>query len=345
MTFSRIPEGFEARLRVSVQVMDKGRNVVAGDEWQQTVRASDFAVTGTSDSVVAGLVELGLPSDGARAQLEVLDVGSERRCSATFAVVSPSGQLPLRVLRSGRLNPGRTFGIGDTIEFLAELPDSGPSPESVQFTAGRGGRVVLGSAAGVVESSGGRQARFLYPVADAEGSARLGHGEYWVEAKGLLSGAEMLTGRTSFRVSLPFFYDDSAYRVKVDQLVYIATPEEIRRLRSTSRSERERAWADFWRPRDSNPGTARNETEEEYFERVEFAETNFRAGDNGYRSDRGSVYVRYGPPDQIEARPFDIDRPAEQTWSYYASGMSFRFVDRFGSGMFLLVQPGDFNGW
>jgi GWxTD domain-containing protein len=88
------------------------------------------------------------------------------------------------------------------------------------------------------------------------------------------------------------------------------------------------------------PATDRNEREEEYFARISYAEEKFRHGDRGYRSDRGRVYVVYGPPDQVESRPFELDTPAYEVWSYYGSGRSFTFVDRYGTGQFVLVSAG-----
>jgi len=338
LTFTRGDEGYRAGVRIGVQILDKGRHTVGGDVWERTVRVKDYAATGARDSVVAGVAELELPANGTQVRVEVVDVASERQGWAAFAVAVPAGRIALRAMKSGATHPGRGYGVGDTIVVMAELPATGSLPDSVRFTAGRGARTVLGASAAVAESAGRRRARFEYPVADSVGSPRLGSGEYWIEASAAAEGGAVLVGRTTFRVELPFFYDDSAYQAKVDQLVHVATVEEMRRLRAAPRPERERAWAGFWQPKDTNPSTARNEAEEEYFERIEYAEEHFRAGDRGYRSDRASVYVRYGPPDQIESLPFDIERPAEQTWSYYATGMRFRFVDRFGSGTYLLSE-------
>lgn len=345
LTFVRDADGFLARFQVSLQVMDKQKTPVAAELWERTARADDFAATGAQDSVVSGVVEIELPEGAAWAQLEVADMCSDRRAMATVPIDATPSQLPMRVLRSGVADPRRTFGVRDTIQVLVELPVSAPLPESVLFAIARGKRVLLTAAVGVTESLGRSHARFVYAVADTEGTPRLGSGEYLIEATAELPGGRVLTSGTVFRVALPFFCDDNAYRAKVEQLVYVATAEEIRRLKSAPRAERERSWSDFWRPRDSNSATVRNEAEEDYFQRIEFAEENFRAGDNGYRSDRGSVYVRYGPPDQIDARPFEIDRPAEQTWLYYVTGKRFRFVDRYGSGMFVLVGLGDSDGW
>ena len=84
------------------------------------------------------------------------------------------------------------------------------------------------------------------------------------------------------------------------------------------------------------PVKGRYATEEEYFGRIDYAEEHFRHGDRGYLSDRGHVYALYGPPDQIESRPFEIDSPAVEVWYYYQLNKEFDFVDRFGAGEYML---------
>ena len=70
-------------------------------------------------------------------------------------------------------------------------------------------------------------------------------------------------------MDVPFFLDDSAYLRRVGQLVYVATAEESKHLRSVPRSEREQAWREFWKKKDQSPTTDQNEREEQYFERIE----------------------------------------------------------------------------
>ena len=92
----------------------------------------------------------------------------------------------------------------------------------------------------------------------------------------------------------------------------------------------------FWKKKDQSPTTERNESEDQYFERIDYAEEHFGQGDRGYRSDRGHVYVLYGAPDQIDARPFEIDTPADEIWYYYQVNKRFEFIDRFGAGEYVL---------
>ena len=56
---------------------------------------------------------------------------------------------------------------------------------------------------------------------------------------------------------------------------------------------------DFWRRRDPDPSTERNEAREEHCRHLEYVEKRFRqAGLRGAETDRGRDYVIHGEPDQ-----------------------------------------------
>jgi GWxTD domain-containing protein len=140
---------------------------------------------------------------------------------------------------------------------------------------------------------------------------------------------------------VPLFLDDSAYLQRVAQLVYVAGSEDMRRLRSVPRAGRQQAWHEFWKKLEQTQVRGRYVNEEEYFERIDYAQEHYGHGDRGYLSDRGHVYALYGAPDQIESRPFDIDSPAYETWYYYQVNRQFDFVDRFGAGEYVLQNRQD----
>jgi hypothetical protein len=70
---------------------------------------------------------------------------------------------------------------------------------------------------------------------------------------------------------------------------------------------------------------------------VEYANVNFTALDAGWRTDMGRIYIRYGPPDQIERIPFSADGPPREIWMYEARNLRFLFVDTEGFGRFRLA--------
>ena len=53
----------------------------------------------------------------------------------------------------------------------------------------------------------------------------------------------------------------------------------------------------------------------------------------------GRVYIKYGPPDQIESRPATLQSPQLEVWYYNRPSRRFVFADRDGFGRYVLVSP------
>ncbi len=91
---------------------------------------------------------------------------------------------------------------------------------------------------------------------------------------------------------------------------------------------------DFWRRR--QPGRR-----EEYLARVSYANNNFNMMQReGYRTDRGRVYVVYGPPEDIERHPNETDMKPYEIWYYtnIQGGVMFVYVQRNSGGDLELVH-------
>src|SRR5690606_20452306 len=112
------------------------------------------------------------------------------------------------------------------------------------------------------------------------------------------------------------------------------------RIEELPEGERIAGWNAFWEKKDPTPGTEQNEFRDVFFERVRYANERFGVLEPGWKSDRGRVYIRYGPPDEIQSRPSTIDGLAFEVWNYLATGRRFVFVDYDGFGRFELYQPG-----
>jgi GWxTD domain-containing protein len=97
----------------------------------------------------------------------------------------------------------------------------------------------------------------------------------------------------------------------------------------------------FWKMRDPEPETPINEMRQEYFKRVEYANQKFRSfSREGWRTDRGRVYIVYGPPDDIDYYPSSEDILPYEIWYYneVQGGVQFVFVDREGYKEYALVH-------
>ena len=126
----------------------------------------------------------------------------------------------------------------------------------------------------------------------------------------------------------------------IDQLIYIARESELEYVRSaTTEDEKRKRFLEFWSKRDPDPQTQRNELLEEYYGRVQHANLNFTHFLEGWRTDMGMVFIRFGTPENIERHPFDVSSKPYEIWYYYQLNRQFIFVDESGFGDYRLRYP------
>ena len=132
-----------------------------------------------------------------------------------------------------------------------------------------------------------------------------------------------------------------------EDVAYIITNEERQAfVRLGSEAECSMFVEQFWLRRDPTPGTPKNEAREEHYRRLAYANQHFAStAMPGWSTDRGRVYITYGPPDEIESHSAQrLSRPAEQgggtteaypfdQWLYHhndalGNDVLFEFVDQ-----------------
>jgi GWxTD domain-containing protein len=119
-------------------------------------------------------------------------------------------------------------------------------------------------------------------------------------------------------------------------LGYIATHREKILLEEAPDDSLSALWERFWERRDPSPETARNESEEEFLNRVEEADRRFGGLDPGWKTDMGRIYIRYGPPDRVEQFAGQLNRSPTEVWTYSTRGERFVFQDE-GFGRYRLA--------
>jgi GWxTD domain-containing protein len=106
------------------------------------------------------------------------------------------------------------------------------------------------------------------------------------------------------------------YKKWLDEDVrWIITDEELSAFKKlANNSERDVFIEGFWQRRDPTPDTAENEYKEEHYRRIAYANEHYAAGMPGWRTDRGRIYIMYGPPTSIDSHPMGgpYQRPAEE---------------------------------
>src|SRR5919199_1614520 len=143
-------------------------------------------------------------------------------------------------------------------------------------------------------------------------------------------------------------------------VTYIITDDERKAFKKLQTDEEREAFIEeFWRRRDPDPDTEENEYKEQYYERIAFANEHFASGIPGWKTDRGRIYIMYGPPDEKESHPAGGSYEREpyegggqtstypfERWFYryiegVGSGIEIEFVDPTGSGEYRMARSPD----
>jgi len=125
-----------------------------------------------------------------------------------------------------------------------------------------------------------------------------------------------------------------------EDVVYIITDEEKTAFKRLSTDdERQQFIEQFWLRRDPTPDTEENEYKEEHYRRIAYANDRFASGIPGWKTDRGRIYITFGPPDEIESHPSGgtYQRPFEEgggtTSTYPFEQWRYRYLDGIGSNI------------
>jgi len=117
---------------------------------------------------------------------------------------------------------------------------------------------------------------------------------------------------------------------------YIMTPEERKIFLELPEPEREGFIGEFWKRRDPDPDTPENPFKDEYESRVARAGVLFGGeGRAGHLTDRGRIYILFGPPMERLTYPMDAEGFCREVWYY--GGFPVIFVDEHCQGQFVLT--------
>src|SRR5580658_10827751 len=128
---------------------------------------------------------------------------------------------------------------------------------------------------------------------------------------------------------------------------YIISDEEKQAWkRLATDDERQQFIEQFWLRRDPTPDTEENEFKEEHYRRIAYANEHYASGIPGWKTDRGMIYIKYGPPDEIEDHSSGgtYERPMEEgggeTSTYPFQQWRYRWLEGIGTNVIIeFVDP------
>lgn len=115
---------------------------------------------------------------------------------------------------------------------------------------------------------------------------------------------------------------------------YIITDEERASFKRFQTDDEKQSFIEsFWLRRDPTPDSAENEYKEEHYRRIAYANERFASGIPGWKTDRGRIYITFGPPAEIESHPSggSYERPIEEgggtTSTYPFEKWRYRYLE------------------
>ena len=352
LQFVRTKGGYRASADVMVLVLDDTDKQVAGDTYRIRLHSSTYDKTTSVDSCETRVVRFRAAPGDFKMTIAVSDRDSHRKTilNAEIDVPDLTGGRALSDIVFLTEEPGpkhekwpgfrpnvkRVYSdVGKSVVFFYELYRMGLE-DSVKVLHevfdDENSRVYGFSSV----SAGDRSLAYLERIPVDS----LSNGTYTLRVSMMGQEGKPVAARSKqFEVSTDVLYLGRDLDEAVALLYYIADSSFIDRLVNADPDERKTLWEQFWREKDPTPSTPRNEFYEEHLRRFKYANQHFRSSvAEGWRTDRGRIYITYGPPDEIDSGAMELDADPTEIWYYFENGRRFVFVDETGFGDYVLVS-------
>lgn len=355
MQFIKTNEGYSAEVELAFSLQEKAHpEKVHLVDRQRKIDLRDFAETVERDKVLRVVEQMVVPAGEYAASV----IGSDRYAKSRNVVSQP---LPVNDLRSG-LHLVQPILVWDSL--TAFQPEAMIPLRQRRFTKNFYALLVIGGL------QAGREMALKYELQDNEGkrlfdrSLRLFAPEPIAYASVPIPFAKLSIGTTMLKVaveqngakteaSLPIYANvgfspkhGQSLTALIDPMRYIMDGKDWQALKEAGPEERLKIFKDFWDARQPLKGEPLNDEEEnpllaEFFLRVEEANWRFHwGGQEGWRTDRGRIFIIYGEPDNIQRQQNQYGQNTFEIWTYSELGRRFVFQEYNNDGDFRLVSGG-----
>jgi len=339
--FVKQKDQFNGRFDVSIMIFEEKEKVI-GESWIEKLSVDEFKMTNSRKKTVELIKNYTLKPGKYRLEVLITDLKTQNR------------RKQVREIDMSRLSEG-TWMLGDLYfadDSLQEArSDEMPEAVYVGFSAsGVEGRYPFS----YILRSGGqilKHAKFdvdlvkekheyFFPVKTSD----LSYNQYYLTMKAVVDSVEYFREiplRVQWggsNVLIPNLDDAIEQMRYLSHTGYFST-KEYRKIMNASGNEQKEFFTETWKKIDPTPHTENNELMNEYYYRVNVADQRFSGHRDGWRTDRGMIYIIYGEPDAIEEHHMEIDTKPYMIWYYYSVNRSFIFVDQTGFGDFQLTEP------
>ncbi len=347
------PNRYRASYEITAAIVDTRGNQVAGKIFRNDIVAEGFEETNSRQRVRGELIGLEVPAGDYKLSLDIMDVDTQkhlRREDDIKAADFVAGELQVSSLAI--VSYTRPVAVRDSLQFnlnstmrprrelqgvYFELANAAGDSVTIHYTIRNFRDEEI--AAWSEKLSGNSRAH----LTELERFSRT-PGQYNLQVE-VSDRAATRTRKEFFTVMGSSSAGDADMPPAVsglyEPLRYIAKSNEYKRIATAPESQRDSLIAEFWKQRDPTPDTPTNELFAEYNRRLDLAIANFsigRVGRTGWQTDRGRIYIQYGPPTDVQQQtPSNRTGVRYETWYYKDIDRSFIFRERIGTGDYELV--------
>lgn len=354
LSFVKSGERFRASYEVNLTVLDRKGHQITATSLEENFYVNSYSETTSEQDFLINLLQTKIAPGQYKLILKLIDLNSNQRWAQKIDVIVPE------------LDPQKI--IFSSLEFARVISDSVKNPKFEKK-----GKEVIPSVSRIFGNSKfylyyeiygkkdpSQEFLLSYEIVDDDKKEKvfeeketlrfesqtiplyktlsvdkLPPGDYTLFIK-LLDEKKKTLAKTKKRFSIEWsmlFTLKADYQKAVEQLRYIASRDEIEKLKKAKKEDRLKEWAEFWKSKDPTPETKKNELMDEYYRRLRYTNENFSLWNKeGWETDMGRIYIIYGDPDEIERHPFEMGGKPYQVWYYYDERLKVVFVDKTGTG-------------
>jgi GWxTD domain-containing protein len=355
--FVKVGGNFEAAYAITVTVYNENKErVIVEKSWTENLTTPDFNQTNSSSNFNLSLRSFNLQPGKYVFRTSIEDKDSKREYINENAYTvrnlsrSPAVSDIMLIAKQTNTSSGNKILPNvsrnvtmkrDGLPIFYELYSTYETNVNIQYEVSELNKIIYSDTSSQNIDSGKTQVFYTFKDID------LSLGNYLVNVKINNEHNEPLTtiskSFVSRMVGVPTAIKD--LDKAISQLVYIATGSELSYIEDgETQDEKIKRYLEFWKKKDPNPAVEENPIFDEYYRRIAYANENFSHYTEGWKTDRGMVYILLGPPNNVSRHPFEYNSKPYEVWEYYELNKNFVFVDETGFGDYRLITPlyGDF---
>jgi GWxTD domain-containing protein len=356
--FVKITSGFESKYNLTVSVYDEEKeNLLLEKSWSEKISVKEFDQTTSKTNYNLSLKSFNLEPGkyllrtvledvDSRKEYSVENVISIRELELEFAmsdVMLIAKQTVVEGTNKILPNVSRNVAVKkDGLPFFFEIYSNQPREIKIEYTIIDNDKEII-YREDVNRKIDSAKTQIFHTIKDVD----VGLGNYLLTAVVKDDNNDLLISTAKNFVSRWMGVPSSIRDLDkaIAQMVYIASSSELDEIEEAETKEQKiQKYLDYWKKKDPDPNSEDNPVFDEYYRRVAFANENFSHYIEGWRTDRGMVFIILGAPNNVDRHPFEYDSKPYEVWEYYELNKSFVFLDETGFGDYRLITPlyGDF---